>query len=195
MDDGKLSVGLRLDGMFNRRALELIEKGFTTVLGYNVELWTVRNGWFDRLVRSRKVAFSFEFNLLEQRYTLTKLSDGQAEATEGLERGAAISAATDSVVATIDVGKALDPGDACYVVARAEREPLTTDDIESLRKWLTDMGQSKGSRESTFNRFLFRLAGDLFSSRNREVVSSQSDKFRLRELRPVPEKHWFWQRR
>ena len=68
LDDGKLSVGLRLDGMFNRRALELIEKGFTTVLGYNVELWTVRNGWFDRLVRSRKVAFSFEFNLLEQRY-------------------------------------------------------------------------------------------------------------------------------
>ena len=181
LDDGKLSVVLRLDGMFSGRALELIEKGFTAVLRYNVELWMVRRGWFDKFISGNRVAFRYEFDLLEGRYTVTELNDGPARIFEGLGRDAAISVATGGVRVELDIGDGLDPDGIYYVVAWAEREPLTPDDIESLRRWLVGLGRSGGS-DSRFSRLLFRLAGDLFSYRNREVVSSCSDRFRLREL-------------
>ena len=184
VQEGELAVALRLDGMFDARAVELIEKGFTAVLRYNVELWMVRSRWFDSFVCGSRAVFKFEFNLLDERYTVTKLSTEGREVFDGLDRPSAVCAATDSVCLFLDPAERVDQSDACYLVAWAEREPLTADDVESLRRWLVDLGRSGGtSTEGTFNRILFRLAGDLFSYRNRQAVSSQSRTLRLEDLR------------
>ncbi|MCH7590397.1 DUF4390 domain-containing protein, partial [PVC group bacterium] len=51
--DEELSIDFHVDGLFDKTVLDGMDRGSTVEITYQIEIWRVRNNWFDEMVTSR----------------------------------------------------------------------------------------------------------------------------------------------
>ena len=133
-----VAVSLRTTRVLSPRVRDSLERGMPATVRLSVDLWKVRPGWFDQMVRTERAEFRVARNAWSDEYqmvrqagplvTLLDLDDVERE----LER--------PTRVRVLPVA-GLDPGARYYAIARVEVKPLTVEDIEEVERWLS--GEAK----------------------------------------------------
>ena len=192
-------VDVEADGLFTEKSLDLLHRGFTTVVRYTVELWWARRNWFDRFLVRKRATARIEFDLLETRYRVTKDVEGQEGATiiyDDLDE--ALSAAGTFYGAMLSLPRRTRHRGRCYVAVWVESRALTTQDMKDLGRWLegldaadtprpSEEGEEDSKKDSSWLMETFlRLTGDLLASKHSQKAQMQSEKFFVEGL-PVRE--------
>ena len=192
-------VDVEAEGLFTEKSLDLLHRGFTTVVHYTVELWWARRNWFDRFLARRQATVRIVFDLMESRYRVTKGVEGQESATiiyDDLDD--ALSAAGTFYGAMLSLPRRTRHRGRCYVAVWVESRALTTEDMKDLGRWLEGLdaadtprppeeGEEDSKKDSSWLMETFlRLTGDLLASKHSQKARMQSEKF-LVETLPVRE--------
>lgn len=133
-----LAVSLRTTQVLSPRVRDSLERGMPATVRLSVDVWKVRLGWFDQLVRTERAelrvarnAWSDEYQMRRQAGPLVTLLDLD-EVEREFERPIRVR--------VLPVA-ALDPDARYYAIARIEVKPLTVEDIEEVERWLS--GEAK----------------------------------------------------
>jgi len=179
-------VDVEAEGLFTEKSLDLLHRGFTTVVRYTVELGGARRNWFDQFLARRQATVRIVFDLMESRYRVTKDVEGQ-EVTEIIyeDLDEALSAAGTFYGAMLSLPRRTRHRGRCYVAVWVESRALTTEDMKDLGRWLegvdaSEEGKKKGS--SWLMETFLRLAGDLLASKHSQKAQMQSETFFVERL-------------
>ena len=177
LEDG-LEVDLYGEGFVTSQGLDLLHRGFTTIVQYTVELWRVRSSWFDDLSARQQMVCTIVFDLMEGRYHVTRyvgeilrdqqISDDIEELSVWISKGRRLRLRVDTP---------LRSDQAYYIVARGESRAVTSDDLRDVRRWLEGMKAEEEGEGSWVLRMLLRLAGGTLAARHRQKASFHSDPF------------------
>ena len=189
-------VDVEAKGLFTEKSLDLLHRGFTTVVRYTVELWWARRNWFDRFLARRRATYRIEFDLIEARYLVTKNVEGQEGVTiiyDDLDE--ALSDVGTFYGAMLSFPRTLGPRDRCYVAVWVESRALTTEDMRDLGRWLEGLDAADTPRPSEEGKeqdspkgsswlmeTFLRLAGDLLASKHSQKARMRSEKFSMETL-------------
>jgi len=75
-------VSFRVEGAFDETIAHDIETGLEVNFRYNIQLKQVRRMWPDRTTSQREIRTTVTYDNLTQRYSLTRMVDGEIDQTE-----------------------------------------------------------------------------------------------------------------
>lgn len=189
LSSGYLTCNLVGENLFSDKALNFMNKGFTSVVEYTVELWEERGLWFDELVVSRKLIYSVDHpDVLSSEYKVIRWLSGVT--TESV-----VNSIDDAVAVTqynpkfrLTTAGKLDRNGLYYIVVWAQMRSLTAQNLEDVRRWLKDLkpGEEEikaGSITSKLSSMVFGLASDFLISQNTLRVQGQSRTFSPKNLK------------
>lgn len=131
------SVDFHVDELFDEAVTDGLERGFTVGITYQVELWKVRNNWFDQLLTRQVLQYKTGYNKFDRRYFWR--SESEEFGPESL-----VSSSFEKIKQKCSVHKGIvlaekddfDVEDRYYVVITGILEPLSVENIDEMRKWL-----------------------------------------------------------
>lgn len=136
-----VAVALRMTGVLSERVRDSLERGMPATVDLTVDVWRVRPGWFDKLVRSERAelgvarnAWSDEYQMRRQSGPVLTLLD-----LDEVER----EMARPTRVRVLPVA-GLDPEAKYYAIVRVVVKPLTVEDIEEVERWLSGEAKRAG---------------------------------------------------
>lgn len=177
-----VTVQLGMTGVLSPRVRESLERGMPATVRLSVELWRVRPGWFDELVRTElaemrvaRNAWSDEFQMRRQAGPLLTLLDLD-ETERELERPMRVRV-LPLVRLRYDA--------RYYAIARIEVKPLTVEDIEEVEDWLSGEAKRTGKPGpgsiARLPAFMMGLLANL-SGLGDETAAVRTAAFRRRDL-------------
>ncbi|MFC1513728.1 DUF4390 domain-containing protein [candidate division KSB1 bacterium] len=185
IEDGYLNLSFHITDLFNEDILDGMKKGLTINITYNIDLWQSRSRWFDKNIMQVESFFKVGYNRFDQRYVWYDTKNLERLTTSSFER---IDNKCSYItgIALIDTSR-IQPGKEYYVAIEGILEPLSVENLEEMRKWLTgevsDLGINTNPVESPkklSNRFLIFVKnisgfGDQqYSVRGRNFVISRA---------------------
>lgn len=185
--EGGLRVDLYGEGFITPQGLDLLHRGFTTVVQYTVELWQVHPGWFDHLSARQRLVCTMVFDLMEGRYRFTRhigevLRDQRvSDDIEDLSLWI-----SDGTNLRLRPNESMRLDQSYYVVAWGESRAVTKEDLQDVWRWLEGINIEEDKEGSWLLRMLFRFAGGALGSRHRQKASVRSDPFLPADLPLLP---------
>lgn len=171
------------EGVFTKKVIKFLNRGFTVRVEYRVELWRKRRYWFDHLDTQHSISYQINFEPLEKRYICLKSQQGAAITSKldrQLDKIIQWTTLPDPPLKVLPIGQLSQKAEYYYNI-EIITATLTGENIKDLRKWLDGFGD-KESKDSTLTNTTFRVAKDFISSRNQKKRSARSKDFRLRDL-------------
>ena len=116
--ESSILVSFRVEDAFDESIAHDIETGLTVSFRYNVQLRQVRRMWWDRVAESREIRTTVTYDNLTQRYSLTRMVDGEIDRTDVVADAAAMRRfmTTFESLALFDVA-GMTPNEAYHVRA------------------------------------------------------------------------------
>lgn len=135
--NGDFSVDFHVDELFDEAVTDGLERGFTVGITYQIELWKVRNNWFDQLLTRQVLQYKTGYNKFDRRYFWR--SESGEFGPESL-----VSSSFEKIKQKCSVHKGIvlaekdefDVKDRYYVVITGILEPLSVENMDEMRKWL-----------------------------------------------------------
>jgi hypothetical protein len=93
VEDGRVHVSYRLQGVFSDELLERIELGLPVGFNHHVSLLQARRFWLDRVVAHVRIDTTVRYDSLTELYELTRRIDGGSELPEEHEQAMTTSSA------------------------------------------------------------------------------------------------------
>ncbi len=159
-DEGSILTDLAIVDSLPARLIEFINKGVPAAFEYKLELWRIRQGWFDKHVANRELTFRVRYDTWEKRYTVMQVRpDLTIEHILSNNREV-----FDLVTTTSRVSIPLsDTSGIFYLVGKLSIKTMTISNFKEVESWLKGeiSGAKKPDLESApgdFGEFLFNTA-------------------------------------
>lgn len=135
--NGDFTIDFRVDELFDEAITDGLERGFTVGITYQVELWRVRNNWFDQLLTRHVLQYKTGYNKFDRRYFW--VNESAEFGPESL-----VSSSFEKITQKCSVHEGLilaekedfDENNQYYVVITGILEPLSVENMDEMRKWL-----------------------------------------------------------
>lgn len=135
--NGDFSVDFRVEELFDEAIIDGLERGFTVGITYQVELWRVRNNWFDQLLTRQVLQYKTGYNKFDRRYFW--VNESSEFGPESL-----VSSSFEKITQKCSVLEELilakkddfNVDNQYYVVITGILEPLSVENMDEMRKWL-----------------------------------------------------------
>ncbi|HHS12696.1 MAG TPA: DUF4390 domain-containing protein [bacterium] len=175
--------------LFSPRVLDGLRRGMTAAVEYHIQCWKDRRYWINQLTTEKSVRMKVHYDSWDKRYGLTTRS-GQImlDEKEMIERCSRLT--WFPLVAFSD----LDPNARYTVGIRLIVQPMTMDNYEEIRRWLTGEAREispkslteKESSEKIGGWFLGMVLnltgfGEQISTNRRTFYTVQGDSLIIRE--------------
>ena len=137
-NEGELRINFHSDKLFDKSVLDGLERGFTVSITYQIELWMKRNNWFDKSLGRKIIHYRVGYSRFNQRYVWLNETRGfgseqlKTSSLEKLERKCSVHTA----IALADTSE-LEEDKRYYVLIQGFLEPLSVENIEEMRRWLS----------------------------------------------------------
>lgn len=167
-----LVASFRLDDLFEDRD-ERLGEGLAATLTVTVDLWRVREGWWDALTASQTLTYRFRREPGRDAYVVRNPD----RTTGDFPDRAALSAHLERVH-ELGLGppERFPKGTRFYVIVRAALKPLTLDDLEELDAWLSgDVAEGRGGGLLGVPRALAGLVVDLSGMGDRSAAGRSAE--------------------
>lgn len=173
-----LNASFRLLHLFGNG--ERLGDGIPATLTFVVDLWRVRDGWWDSLVRSSAFTYRFRHDLLNGTYTVQNVDGSRID----LAGRAALEAYLGRVhEVTLALASGLEPGRSYYVVVKAVLQPMELEELRRMDAWFSgDVSESGGGGVLGVPKGLARILVDVTGFGDQTVLG----KSRPFTPRPLP---------
>ncbi len=159
-NEGSILTDLVIVDSLPGRLVGFINKGVPVAFEYKLELWRIRQGWFDRHIANRELTYRVRYDTWEKRYTVMQIkSDLTIEHILSNTREV-----FDLVTKTSRVSIPLsDTSGIFYLVGKLSIKTMTISNFKEVESWLKGeiSGAKKPDLESApddFGEFLFNTA-------------------------------------
>lgn len=193
--DEELSIDFHVDGLFDKTVLDGMDRGSTVEITYQIEIWRVRNNWFDEMVTSRVLRYKTGYNRFNRRYYwLNESGEYGPErlVTSSFEKIDQKCSVHKDIRFSRNSGLRVD--NSYYIVVTGILEPLSVENLEEIRKLLSgeagdlDLKENpEGSPRKLTGRFLTLIKnisgfGDRhYTGRSRDFVVTAGNTIRFIE--------------
>jgi hypothetical protein len=187
--NGRLVVNFQIEGLFQNEHLSGLKKGVTAAIQYKIQLWQDRRRWFDRMIAEERIRMKVLFDKWEKRYVVVS-SDNRLTSLTEEEMRQHCTRLSDFVLYDAEN---LEPETTYYVVVKAILQPMSIENYEEIKRWLTGEVESlnpKSVREGKspgekVGEWVVNLALNLTGFGEREVAA-RSESFQGDVLNPQP---------
>ncbi len=135
------AVSLRLAQVLSPRVRESLERGMPATIDLVVDVWRVRPGWFDKLVKSERATFGVTRNAWSDEYQMRRQSGPVLTLLDLDEVEQELARPIRMRVVPL---AGLDPEARYYAIVRVIVKPLTVEDIEEVERWLSGEAKRAG---------------------------------------------------
>jgi hypothetical protein len=178
--EGEVRATLRVEGIFDEQARRNLEQGGVSLLGYQIEVFRKRAGWFDNQIGTEvNIPFRLSFDTFERRFRLQGTDIGvKSESFEEI-----VNQCTNLSGVTICPLDGLDPDASYYLTVKCAFQPMAMESLEELRAWMGG-GESGAQDQGQRQGIGARLAQMLMSAAGlgQKQLQGTSDTFRPRDL-------------
>jgi hypothetical protein len=183
IENGYVWADLRIDGLFDQRVAESLERGMPATLQVRAELWRRRSAWFDRVERTFEGSIRIRYEVWRKTYRVER-ADAEPRIYGSLD--SVHTALSRSIALPVVRAEELRAGPRYYIVVTATLRPLSVEDVEEVEGWLS--GEVKSGSRSSLGLFtaLPRAVFDAvrnFSGFGDEQARAASADFTLDSLR------------
>lgn len=125
-------ISAEAENLFSPRVLDGLRRGMTAAVEYHIQCWKDRRYWINQLTAEKSVRMKIHYDSWSKRYALTTRS-GQIM----LDEKEMVEHCSRLIRFPLAAFSELDP-DARYTVGiRLIVQPMTMDNYEEIRRWLT----------------------------------------------------------
>lgn len=167
-DSAPLVATFRLSGLLDDESSQLGE-GVPATLTLVVDLWGVRDGWWDSLVASQNFSYRFRRDPGGEKYLV---QDPDREMVEIRDRAALRTHLERPHEIALGQPEEFARGDRFYLVVTATVRPLNLDDLEEIDAWLSgDVAGRQGGGLLGIPRALAGIVVDLSGLGDRSAAA------------------------
>jgi len=132
-----LLVDFTIDGIIDQKTAEGLQKGLTSTIEYQVQLWEKRGGWFNSLIAERDVRMKVLFDNWEKKYVI--LSAEESRLTSSLETVREKCSQMQNID-IVPISK-LKKNKKYFITVKAILRPFSVENYQEIKNWLS--GQAK----------------------------------------------------
>ena len=184
VESGTIRVDYDVDQPFTPQLEETLLRGMPATIGIEIGLWKKRALWFDKLVLAIRSEHKVVHDLWTRSFrVLSGTAPPQRRIAANLDslrsmlftaRGLPIATAAD-----------LDSTGSYYVSVRVRIQPVDTEDLGEIERWLSGESNDPKGAEQGLPRYLLGLAV-AFSGLGERTALVKSERFRPGDLVPEP---------
>jgi hypothetical protein len=180
VESGTLRIDYDVAEPFTPQLEETLLRGMPATIGIEIGLWKKRSFWFDKLV----LAIHSEHKVVHDLWTrsfrvLTGSAPPERRIATSLDSlRAMLFTARDIPVAT---AADLEPAGSYYVSVRVRIQPVDTEDLGEIERWLSGESNDPRRAEQGLPRYLLGLAV-AFSGLGERTAIVKSERFKPEEL-------------
>ena len=184
IESGTIRVGYEVERPFTPQLEETLLRGMPATISIEVGLWKRRALWFDKLV----LAVHSEHKVVHDLWTRSfRVLSGSAPPTRRVASGldslrAMLFTAHDLPIAT---ASDLDPKGSYFVTVRVRIQPVDTEDLGEIERWLSGETNDPRRAEQGLPRYLLGLAV-AFSGLGERTAIEKSARFAPVDLSAPP---------
>lgn len=178
-----LMLDFTVDGIIDEKVSEGLQKGLTSTIEYQIELWEKKSGWINNLVSESEIRMKVFYDNWEKKYII--LSAEERRLTSSLETvREKCSVITDKPI--YDATK-LDSTSHYFVAVKVILRPLSVENYQEIKNWLSGkaknfklnkLGDTK-QQEKKIKGGIFKMLMALTGFGDR-VISGKSDEFSVK---------------
>jgi len=132
-----LLVDFTIDGIIDQKTAEGLQKGLTSTIEYQVQLWEKRSGWFNSLIAEQDVRMKVLFDNWEKKYVI--LSAEESRLTSSLETVREKCSQMQNID-IVPISK-LKKNKKYFITVKAILRPFSVENYQEIKNWLS--GQAK----------------------------------------------------
>lgn len=132
-----LLVDFTIDGIIDQKTAEGLQKGLTSTIEYQVQLWEKRGGWFNSLIAEQDVRMKVLFDNWEKKYVI--LSAEESRLTSSLETVREKCSQMQNID-IVPISK-LKKNKKYFITVKAILRPFSVENYQEIKNWLS--GQAK----------------------------------------------------
>jgi hypothetical protein len=129
-----LVSAFRVHDVLGASDLTALGEGLPSTMSLVVDLWRVRDGWWDSLVRSQSFRYRFRRDLVRDVFVVQNPGRTMSTFTDRTALAAHLGREHEVVLAPPE---AFPRGHRFYLSVKAVVEPLNLDDLEAIDAWLS----------------------------------------------------------
>jgi hypothetical protein len=178
--EGEVRASVRIEGVFDEQARRNLEQGGVSLLGYQIEVFRKRTGWFDNQVGSViNIPLRLSYDTFERRFRLQGI-DILVKSESFDEIVIQCTGLNDVTICPV---AGLDPDASYYLIVKCVFQPMAMESLDELRTWMS--GTESGSGDEGHRQGVgARLAQMLMSAAGlgQKQLQGTSAAFRPRDL-------------
>ena len=154
VESGHLNISCHQEAWIREDLLASLQKGATAGLTYEFQLWERRNHWTDRLDRTRTIGIKAAYSNWDKLYVVSSRKDSLVWLNEKdfIEY---CSSLDDFPVWPVN---RLQEKSVYYMVIKSVLEPLSLDNLQDFRRWLT--GEVEDAAPESLEPSILKRMGD-----------------------------------
>jgi len=175
-----LYVDFHVDSLFDEQVIQGLNRGLSIEITYQIELWKLRNNWFDQHIDGRIIGFKLSYNKLENRYIFVDMEERRSTGIfdKVIKRCSEIES---SYITPIEK---LKPENTYYIVIKGIVKPLSVENLNDISQWLkgevenVDLNRIKQPKETgrSLRDYILEMLANVTGFGDR-YFSSVSNKF------------------
>jgi hypothetical protein len=136
-----VAVTLRMGGVLSPRVRASLERGMPATVDLSVDVWRVRPGWFDKLVKSERAEIGVARNAWSDEYQMRRQAGPTLTLLDLDEVEREMARPTRVRILPVD---GLEADETYYAIVRVVVKPLSVEDIEEVERWLSGEAKRAG---------------------------------------------------
>ncbi|HDP99784.1 MAG TPA: DUF4390 domain-containing protein [bacterium] len=137
IEENVLTVDFTAVGMINDKTAEGLQKGLTTSIEYQVQLWEKKGGWINNLIANQSVRMKVFFDNWEKKYVV--ISFAEKRITRSLETVREQCSHIHSL--PVALFEELPQNKQLFITVKAILRPMSVENYQDIKNWLS--GQTK----------------------------------------------------
>ena len=182
--DSHLIVDFRIHDFITKDLLDGLRKGMTAAIEFHVQLWRARRGWMDHLVAEENMRMRIIYDNWEKSF-IVSTRDNEDQHMNESRLIQYCSEVNDYKLALLEK---MTPGKRYYIGVRALLQPLSIENFEEIRRWLSGEVRNLNAKSIQSTRSPGKKAGNWLlgvvlnlTGFGDRLVQAKSPAFYLRE--------------
>ena len=156
VDAGNLTGILRIDHMIDKQTMKGLRKGMTAIIEYRIQIWHEKSRWVKTPVQERIRRIKINYDHWENKYAVLD-RDGESQWFDEKDLIAYCQHLPRFKIGTPDI---LKPEHTYRLVAQIMIKPMSVENLEELKHWLSGEAGEIDTRDIQLNRSPLKKIGD-----------------------------------
>jgi hypothetical protein len=156
VDSGTLIGTLHIDHMIDKQTMNGLRKGMTAIIEYRIQIWHAKNRWVKTPIHERVRRFKINYDHWENKYAVFD-REGESQLFDEKDLVDYCQHLPRFKIGSLDI---LKPDRVYRLVAQIMIKPMSVENLEELKHWLSGEAGELDTRDIQLKRSPLKKVGD-----------------------------------